>query len=74
VDATIGGLSIIVQSFSVAINAKGGDCWHVYRNSGLVIDGKNNSEDGTGKKSSEDGILAAMMANRKAENEKARDR
>jgi hypothetical protein len=28
-DATVGGLSRIVQPFRVAINAKGGDCWHV---------------------------------------------
>jgi hypothetical protein len=54
-DATVGGLSRTVQSFRVAINAKGGDCWHVYRQSVLVIDGKNNN----------DGILAAMMTNRK---------
>jgi hypothetical protein len=30
-DATVGGLGRIVQPFRVAINAKGGDCWHVYR-------------------------------------------
>jgi hypothetical protein len=46
VDATIGSLSRIVQPFKVAINAKGGDCWHVYRQSVLVIDGKNSSNDG----------------------------
>jgi hypothetical protein len=34
-----------VQHFKVAINAKGGDCWHVYRKSVLVIDGKNSSDD-----------------------------
>jgi hypothetical protein len=28
-DATVGGLSRIVQPFRVSINAKGGDCWHV---------------------------------------------
>jgi hypothetical protein len=52
-------LQLEVQTFSatiyrVAINAKGGDCWHVYRQSVLVIDGKirvcidgkNNSNDG----------------------------
>ena len=43
-DATVGGLRRIVQPFRVAINAKGGDCWHVYRKSVLVIDGKNNNE------------------------------
>jgi hypothetical protein len=53
--ATVGGLGRIVQPFRVAINAKGGDCWHVYRKSVLVIDGKNNNDDG---------ILAAMMENR----------
>jgi hypothetical protein len=36
----------IVQPFRVSINAKGGDCWHVYRKSVLVIDGKNNNDDG----------------------------
>jgi hypothetical protein len=36
----VGGLRRIVQSFRVSINAKGGDCWHVYRKSVLVIDGK----------------------------------
>jgi hypothetical protein len=41
-DATVGGPSRIAQSFRVSINAKGGDCWHVYRQSVLVIDGKNN--------------------------------
>jgi hypothetical protein len=53
-DATVGGLSRTVQSFRVSINAKGGDCWHVYRQSVLVIDGKNNNDDGmfTGKKRS----------------------
>ena len=66
-DATVGGLSRIVQSFRVAINAKGGDCWHVYRQSVLVIDGKNNREDGIGKNNNEDGILATMMANEKAQ-------
>jgi hypothetical protein len=40
-DATVGGPSRIVQPFRVSINAKGGDCWHVYRKSVLVIDGKN---------------------------------
>jgi hypothetical protein len=44
-DATVGGLRRIVQPFRVAINAKGGDCWHVYRKSVLVIDGKNNSNE-----------------------------
>jgi hypothetical protein len=29
----------IVQPFRVSINAKGVDCWHVYRESLLVIDG-----------------------------------
>jgi hypothetical protein len=30
-DATVGGPNRLAQSFKVAINAKGGDCWHVYR-------------------------------------------
>ena len=33
-----------MQPFRVAINAKGGDCWHVYMKNVLVIDGKNNIE------------------------------
>jgi hypothetical protein len=33
------------------------NCWHVYRKSVLVIDGKNNNDDG---------ILATMMENKKA--------
>jgi len=54
-DATFGGLSRTMWSFRVAINAKGGHCWHVYRQSVLVIDGKKNNNDGmfTGKNSSE---------------------
>jgi hypothetical protein len=42
-DATVGGPNRLAQSFRVYINAKGGDCWHVYKKSILVIDGKNNS-------------------------------
>ena len=30
-DATVGGPNRLVKSFRVVINAKGGDCWHVYR-------------------------------------------
>ena len=30
-DATVGGPNRLAQSFRVAINSKGGDCWHVYR-------------------------------------------
>ena len=30
-DAMVGGPNRLAQSFRVAINAKGGDCWHVYR-------------------------------------------
>jgi hypothetical protein len=30
-DATVGGPNRLALSFRVAINAKGGDCWHVYR-------------------------------------------
>jgi hypothetical protein len=39
-NATVGGQNRLVQSFRVAINAKGGYCWHVYRESVLFIDGK----------------------------------
>jgi hypothetical protein len=45
-DATVGGLSRIVQPFRVAINAKAGDSWHVCRKSVLVIDGKSNNDNG----------------------------
>jgi hypothetical protein len=40
-DATVGGTNRLVQPLQVAINAKGGYCWHVYSWSVLVIDGKN---------------------------------
>jgi hypothetical protein len=52
-DAIVGGPNGLVQPLRVSINAKGGDCWHVYMHSVLVIDGKNNNDDGmfTGKKS-----------------------
>ena len=30
-NAIVGGPNRLVQPFRVAINAKGGDCWHVYR-------------------------------------------
>ena len=30
-DATVGGPNRLAQSFRVAINSKGGYCWHVYR-------------------------------------------
>ena len=56
--ATVGGLSRIVESFRVAFNAKRGDCGHVYRQSVLVIDGKNNNDDdmSTGKNNIDNGI------------------
>jgi hypothetical protein len=56
-DAIVGGPNRLAQSFKVAINAKGGDCWHVYRLSMLFIDGKNNNNDGmvTGKNNSDVG-------------------
>jgi hypothetical protein len=41
-DAIAGGPNRLAQPFRVSINAKGGDCWHVYRQSMIVIDGKNN--------------------------------
>jgi hypothetical protein len=35
-----------VQPFRVAINAKGGDCWHIFQEKNvLIIDGKNNNND-----------------------------
>jgi hypothetical protein len=45
-DAIVRGLSRIVHPFRVAINAKGGDCWNVYRKSVFFIDGKNKKDDG----------------------------
>jgi hypothetical protein len=30
-DAIVGGPNRLVHSFRVSINAKAGDCWHVYR-------------------------------------------
>jgi hypothetical protein len=30
-DAIVGGPNRLAQSFRVAINAKGGDCWHVFK-------------------------------------------
>ena len=64
-DATVGGLSRTVKSFKVSINAKGGYCWHVYRHSVLVIDGKNSSNDGmfTGKNSNNDGMITGRVCN-----------
>jgi hypothetical protein len=56
-DATVGVLIRIEKPLRVSINAKGGDCWHAYRQSVLVIDGKKNSDNG---------IFATMMTNRKA--------
>jgi hypothetical protein len=52
-----------VQPFRVSINAKGGDCWHVYRKSVLVIDGKNTKprERRRGKSSEE--IAVSKSAN-----------
>jgi hypothetical protein len=64
-NATVGGLRRIVQSFRVSINAKGGYCWHVYRQSVLVIDGKNNNDDGmfTGKNNNDDGMSTGKNNN-----------
>jgi hypothetical protein len=42
-----------MQPIRVSINAKGGDCWHVYRKSVLVIDGKNRRR-AEGEKSQEE--------------------
>jgi hypothetical protein len=61
-DATVGGPNRLAQSFRVAINAKGGDCWHVYKKSVLIIDGKNNNNDGmsTGKNNNNDSMLIVI--------------
>jgi hypothetical protein len=45
-DATVGDPNRLAQPLRVSINAKGRDCWHVYKQSLLVIDGKNNNDDG----------------------------
>jgi hypothetical protein len=52
-----------MQSFKVVINAKGGDCWHAYRKSVLVINGKNNSEDGIFKDNNNknEGMITGRM-------------
>jgi hypothetical protein len=62
---TVGGLSRIVQPFRVAINSKGGYCWHVYRKSVLVIDGKNINDDGRfiGKDNNNDGMSTSKNNN-----------
>ena len=44
-DATVGGPNRLAQLFRVAINAKGGDCWHVYKKRMIFIDGKNKKND-----------------------------
>jgi hypothetical protein len=36
-DTIVGGPNSLVHSFRVAINAKGGDCWHVYRHACLSL-------------------------------------
>jgi hypothetical protein len=61
-DATVGGPNRLAQLFRVAINAKGGDCWHVYKKSVLVIDGKNNNNDGmsTSKNNNNDSMLTVI--------------
>jgi hypothetical protein len=65
----------IVQSFRVSINAKGGDCWHVYRQSVLVIDGKNNNDVGrfTGKSRQRMARTTATMAKEEQQRTKARE-
>jgi hypothetical protein len=45
-DAIVGGPNILVHLLRVSINAKGEECWHVYRKSVLVIDVKKNNDDG----------------------------
>jgi hypothetical protein len=45
IDARVGCPNRLAQPFRVSINAKGGDCCHVYKKSMLVIDGKNNNND-----------------------------
>jgi hypothetical protein len=61
-DATIGGQNRLAQPFRVAINTKGGDFCHVYKKSVLVINGKNNNNDGmsTGKNNRNNSILTVI--------------
>jgi hypothetical protein len=61
-NATVGGPNRLAHSFRVAINAKGGYSWHVYKKSVLVIDGKNNNNDGMsiGKNNSNDSMLIVI--------------
>jgi hypothetical protein len=61
-DATVGGPNRLAHPFRVSINAKGGDCWHVYKKSMLVIDGKNNNNDGMsiGKNNNNDNMLTVI--------------
>jgi hypothetical protein len=61
-DATVGGPNILAQPFKVAINAKGGDCWHVYKKSMLVIDDKNKNNDGMsiGNNNNNDSMLTVI--------------
>ena len=61
-DSIVGGPNRLAKSFRVAINAKGGDCCHVYKKRMLVIDGKNNNNDGmsTCKNNNNDSILTVI--------------
>jgi len=54
-----------VQPFKVSINAKGGYCWHVYRKSVLVIDGKNKNtnEMFIGKNNNDDDMFTCKRNN-----------
>jgi hypothetical protein len=62
-DATVEGLSRTMQSLRVAINEKGGYCWHVYRQSVLVIDGKNKNDNVMfiGKNNNNDGMFIGRV-------------
>jgi hypothetical protein len=63
-DATVGGPNRLAQKFRVAINAKGGDCWHVYKKSVLFIYGKNknNDEKQAGKEDQQTGRKERIVA------------
>jgi hypothetical protein len=51
-----------VHPFKVAINAKGGDCWHLYKKSVLVIDGNNNNNDGMStRKNNKNDIMLTII-------------
>jgi hypothetical protein len=64
--------AIILFSHNFKERLKVSTCWHVYRQSVLVIDGRKNNDDGmfTGKNNSEDGTCKNNKDHGKHENHK----